>query len=111
MLLLRSPDATAALEHLALKKRKSAFPPDHVAEYADGAVAAVAPAEDATDTGPAWPRGCGLSTPALPTELPAAPTYTARPATDEPDEPVAAPLPPRVADEEATAEAPPPAAA
>ena len=87
------------------------FHPDHVAEYADGAVVAVAPAEDAPDTGPAWLGGCELSTPALPTEFPAPPTYTARLATDEPDELAAAPLPPSVAAEEATAEAPPPAAA
>ena len=86
------------------------FHPDQVVEYADGAVAAVAPAEVAPDTGPAWPRGCELSTPALPTEFPAPPTYTVRPAADDPDEPAAAPLPPSVAAEKATAEAPPPAA-
>ena len=109
MLLLYSTDATVALQHLALK-RESAFLPDHVTEYADGAVAAVAQGEDAPDAGPAWPRGCELSTPALPTEFPAPPTYTARPATDEPDESAAAPPPPSVAVDETTAKAPPPAA-
>ena len=110
VLILKSPDATAALQHVALNRgnlhsyrttspnmRTAPLQPSHQQKTHQKRVLR--------------PRGCELSTRELPTEFPAPLTYAIRPATDELDEPAAAPPPPSIAAEEATAEASPPASA